>query len=334
MHRRRTSPVASPNSARGAVRVSEPAIVAAGSTAAWIRRRPARGCRRTWWRQNPSTPSPTGMIDQPRQDPEDQDGGGDLVDPLLAGGGGQHADVGDLADPGVTGGDREHGQALDEREHDEHLGPRQHVSSDTPVKRTHISSSANFVAAVSIVAQVATSHRSCSVCTADERAATIRAGRSGGSGLRSSRSTHRPHRLDQPAGLLGPLLRAQHDGEHGDAEADDQGDRSRPCAACRSIGASEMTSPTAAMTGSASFTPMLKMPPAATASVASPVVRPHDVSIWKRTGRSLGPGTTEVIDAGPEVGHDAAAHRESGHHRRRQQTLRPDPQDPHAQRAR
>ncbi len=44
-------------------------------------------------------------------------------------------------------------------------------------------------------------------------------------------------------------------------------------------GASDTTSPIAAMIGSTSLMPMLKMPPAATASVASPVVWPHDVSI-------------------------------------------------------
>ena len=37
-------------------------------------------------------------------------------------------------------------------------------------------------------------------------------------------------------------------------------------------GASDTTSPIAAMIGNTSLIPMLKMPPAATASVASPVV--------------------------------------------------------------
>ncbi len=45
------------------------------------------------------------------------------------------------------------------------------------------------------------------------------------------------------------------------------------------IGASDTTSPIAAMIGRTSLIPMLKMPPAATARVASPVVRPHEVSI-------------------------------------------------------
>ena len=45
------------------------------------------------------------------------------------------------------------------------------------------------------------------------------------------------------------------------------------------IGASEINNPIAAMIGRASFTPIEKMPPAATAIVASPGVRPHDVSI-------------------------------------------------------
>ena len=46
-----------------------------------------------------------------------------------------------------------------------------------------------------------------------------------------------------------------------------------------SIGASATTRPTAAITGSTSLIPMLNSPPAPTASVASALSRPHDVSI-------------------------------------------------------
>jgi hypothetical protein len=66
-----------------------------------------------------------------------EDRGGDLVDELRTGGGGEHADVGDLAHAGIARGDREHGEALHEREHDEHLRPAQFPLADPGEPETH-----------------------------------------------------------------------------------------------------------------------------------------------------------------------------------------------------
>ena len=146
------------------------------------------------------------------------------------------------------------------------------------MKRRHINSNPNFVADVSTVAHVATSQRSRSVCTALERAATIWVGRSSGVGLRSRRST-----LDHTGSISRPACSVRFSDPSTNAST------TTPKPTIMQIvttvcnvslnGASDTTRPIAAMTGNTNLMPMLKMPPAATANVASPVVRPHDVSI-------------------------------------------------------
>ena len=148
----------------------------------------------------------------------------------------------------------------------------------TPVNRRHINSSPNFVADVSTVAHVATSHRSRRVCTALDRAATIWVGRSSGVGLRSRRST-----LDHSGSISRPACSVRR------SEPRTKASTTTPRPTIMQIvttvcsvslnGASDTTSPSAAITGRTSLMPMLKMPPAATASVASAVVWPHEVSI-------------------------------------------------------
>ena len=111
------------------------------------------------------------------------------------------------------------------------------------------------------------------------RAATIRVVRSAGSGLRNIRSTRA-----QIGSISRPACSVRFSEPSTTASTATPSPTSRQITTTvRSvplIGASEISNPIAAMIGRASFTPIEKMPPAATASVASPVVRPHDVSIW------------------------------------------------------
>ncbi len=142
------------------------------------------------------------------------------------------------------------------------------ASSGVPVNRIAISSSAKRVAAVATVAHVPIIHRSRSRAIDSARAEVSVSARSGGSGLRSSRST-KPY--------TGVMMRPIHAVRFSEATMTATAKTPTPTRTAMtttvrsvpSIGVPDTSSPIAATTGSTSLMPMLNTLPAATASVAS-----------------------------------------------------------------
>ena len=106
------------------------------------------------------------------------------------GGSGQQADVGDLADTGVAGRDRQHGEALHDGVHDEDLGPTDRVVRGAGEADRHQQQGESRGGGRAPSPTCRSSSGRAAGRSILRRAAVSVSARSGGSGLRSSRSTN------------------------------------------------------------------------------------------------------------------------------------------------